>query len=372
MTTRRSTLYATGERGRNRVRVCEDRRTGFLALEYADENGRRVRTSCRTRDPSDAKRMADELAARFARDGRPTASATPLTLARLFEKRHGSITLTTAEARAARLLCEIVGRGKRCDELRPSDLERFAIERRRRGSLSARDGRAVRARTIQHDVKVLLAALRWAVRERLLARHPLEYYRVAGETSPRRPGLVAQEYAAMLEAADRVHPFARPLLVLARETGHRINAVLSLRWEDVNTAQRRVVWRAAHDKKRREHTTPLSQAAVTALDVRAADLIAAGGSLTGPVFPASNGEPVRVDVARAWWLRMENLAGIAHVAGRGWHSLRRAFATELMREPLAVLKALGGWADAQTIVQCYQRPAEEELQRALDARELRA
>ena len=41
--------------------------------------------------------------------------------------------------------------------------------------------------------------------------------------------------------------------------------------------------------------------------------------------------------------------------GRGWHSLRRKFAKDLMNQPLKVLCELGGWKTAKTAVRCYQR-----------------
>ncbi len=41
--------------------------------------------------------------------------------------------------------------------------------------------------------------------------------------------------------------------------------------------------------------------------------------------------------------------------GRGWHSLRRKFASDLMDQPLKVLCELGGWKTAHTVLQCYQR-----------------
>ncbi len=58
--------------------------------------------------------------------------------------------------------------------------------------------------------------------------------------------------------------------------------------------------------------------------------------------------------------------------GRGWHSLRRKFASELMDKPLKVLCDLGGWKQAKTVMDCYQRPNEDQLREALaDRRRVR-
>jgi hypothetical protein len=70
---------------------------------------------------------------------------------------------------------------------------------------------------------------------------------------------------------------------------------------------------------------------------------------------------------------METLAGLPREPGRGWHSLRRKFATELKHVPLKDLSYLGGWKDHQTILACYQRADAETMQQALKSRtELRA
>ena len=74
-------------------------------------------------------------------------------------------------------------------------------------------------------------------------------------------------------------------------------------------------------------------------------------------------------VVQRWWRKAEKLAGLERKRGRGWHTLRRKFATDLMYEPLKVLCKLGGWRDAETVLTCYQRPDEDAMRSALDRRE---
>ena len=72
---------------------------------------------------------------------------------------------------------------------------------------------------------------------------------------------------------------------------------------------------------------------------------------------------------RDWWGRCERLAGLEPAERRGWHSLRRKFATDMRtRLPLRDLCDAGGWKDAQTILKCYQQPDEELIREALDGR----
>ena len=64
--------------------------------------------------------------------------------------------------------------------------------------------------------------------------------------------------------------------------------------------------------------------------------------------------------------RPQELAGLEPKRGRGWHSLRRKFASDLMNQPLKVLCELGGWKTAQTVLRCYQRANEDQLRQALE------
>ena len=71
---------------------------------------------------------------------------------------------------------------------------------------------------------------------------------------------------------------------------------------------------------------------------------------------------------RDLWLKAERAAGLERKEGRGWHSLRRKFATEMMHEPLKVLCKLGGSRDAETVLNCYQQPEEQSMRDALERR----
>ncbi|MEJ2206601.1 MAG: hypothetical protein P8170_21120 [Gemmatimonadota bacterium] len=62
------------------------------------------------------------------------------------------------------------------------------------------------------------------------------------------------------------------------------------------------------------------------------------------------------------------MAGLDPKPGRGWHSLRRKFASELMHVPLKTLCELGGWKSPQTVLTCYQHPDQEQLEAALRQR----
>ena len=156
-------------------------------------------------------------------------------------------------------------------------------------------------------------------------------------------------------------------LVLAHETGHRIGAIRQLRCSDVDLEGGVVRWRAEHDKSGYEHRTPVTAEALAALEEARKRNPGIGDA---PVLPAPQdpSKSVGRSLVRDWWKRAQELAGLEPKRGRGWHSLRRKFASDLMDQPLKVLCELGGWKTAQTVLQCYQRADEGQLRNALEHR----
>jgi integrase len=88
------------------------------------------------------------------------------------------------------------------------------------------------------------------------------------------------------------------------------------------------------------------------------------------VFPALTqlGQPTGRMMFRRWWDLAEAAAELEPAERRGWHSLRRSFATELKHAPLADLAFLGGWKSVATVVSVYQQPDDQTMSAALAAR----
>lgn len=87
-----------------------------------------------------------------------------------------------------------------------------------------------------------------------------------------------------------------------------------------------------------------------------------------PLFPSA----IKRHIVGTWWKQLERRARLPRVTGRGWHSLRRNFATDLVDEPLSVVRDLGGWKGTATLMKCYQRPDESRMSAALERRAQRA
>jgi integrase len=184
-----------------------------------------------------------------------------------------------------------------------------------------------------------------------------------------QPIVSQKEYEALVTASDAVDPLCRLLLVLAHKTGHRIGAIRQLRWSDVSLTMDSpsVRWRAELDKIGNEHETPLSTRAVKELRRSRKGRSTIGDGWLFP-SPLDSSEPISRHLVRNWWQKLETASKLAREPGRGWHSLRRKFATELKHAPTKDLQALGGWKDRQTILACYQRSDAVSMKEALQTR----
>ena len=371
--------YGAGEWGRNRVRVFPDPKTGIFQIEWR-KNGRRLTRSLKHRDWSRAKRQADEVAAGFAVHepaGKAEAKPEPLTLGTLLDIYGEEVTPAKAETSqrsdlaATKMFLQFFGRRRKPATLSQRDRDRF-IRARRAGKIGP-SGRPVSDRTIQYDLKFLIAVFNWATKSKdeqgrpLLRSNPLRGLKMPTEKNPTRVVLAEEEYRVLLRVSWEVDWRFHVALVLAHETGHRIGAIRSLRWSDIDLEGGVVRWRAEHEKTGYEHRTPMTAEALAASkEARRRN----PGTGDTPVLPAST-DASRCggrSLVRYWWNRAQKLAGLEPRRGRGWHSLRRKFASDLMDQPLKVLCELGGWKTAKTVLQCSQRADEDRLRRALASR----
>ena len=369
--------YSAGEWGRNRVRVFPDSKTGLYQIEWREE-GRRLTRSLKHRDWRRAKRQADEFAAGYAGpelNGRKEPE--PLTLETLFDIYGEEVTPTKAGASqkydrgTMRMFLQFFGGHRRPDTLSQRDWDRFI--RARRAGRAGRSGRPVGNRTIQQDLKLLIAILNWAAKSRdeegrlLLDSNPLRGLKTPTEKNPTRVLLTDAEYQALLRASEAMDWRFRVALVIAHETGHRIGAIRQLRWSDIDLEAKIIRWRGENEKTGYEHRTPVTAEVLAVLEEARMQNPRGWDS---PVLPAPKDPSRCLDRSRVrvWWDKAQKLAGLEPKRGRGWHSLRRKFASDLMDQPLKVLCQLGGWKTAQTVLQCYQRPDEDQLRKALGHR----
>jgi len=377
--------YCSGERGRNRVRVYEDNRTGIILAEFYERvagstKSKRKRVSLGHRDREQAKQQADDMASGFGKrkQARPLGN---ITLQQLFDIYCREVTPEKAESkrRHDRACAEMFGRFFGSERTAKSvcgrDWDRFIRERRNGKIRPAKKVKAsrVRDRQIAYDLKWLLSVLNWATRAGdgegggLLDKNPLKKLPLPTEKNARRPLITQARFEAMLEVADTVDWRLKVALSLANETGHRIGAVRKLRWSDIDLRSQTVRWRASSDKRSHEHSTPLSDAATAVLMEVQRRSLTIGEAWILP-SPKAASRPCSRHLVKNWWYRAETAAELEHVNGLGWHSLRRKFATELKEIPLKDLCELGGWKSHETILRCYQSADEDTMREALKTR----
>src|SRR6185437_8422740 len=165
-----------------------------------------------------------------------------------------------------------LGAGRAVESLSPSDVDKFVAARRdgKLWPLNSNHSGPVGQTTIWHDVVALKTAINFALKQRdmrgqpLLAADPLIGVRVYKTVSPVQPVADADRYQALKSVAEDVGPMFELALDLAFSTGHRIGAILRLRWADVSFDASQycpwgsIRWRAENDKIRNEHSIPLS------------------------------------------------------------------------------------------------------------------
>ncbi|MHB1861604.1 MAG: tyrosine-type recombinase/integrase [Gemmatimonadaceae bacterium] len=378
-----------GLRG-TRIRLFENRISGVY---YRDVwiGGRKDRRSLHTRDQGEALRRGKALLSELLKGGLEEASGV-VTLGSLWDRfrRESAAWLDNSDGsrkgdeRSAKVLVAFFGEGRDVSTLSENDQTAF-FNARLKGGITLADGsstRPVRTRTAQADLVLLHAMLRWgtrvrlSVRSRLLVSNPLDGVRLAHERNALRPVATWDRFvstrnaiAALRGESTDESVRARWLkidlaLVLAESTGRRLGSIRQLRWEDIDLSLKQIRWRAETDKKGKEWIVPIPDELLTELRIARSIL----GAITGWVFAAQRDSTVPMDrhLFDRWLSEAEKRAGLPKLKGGLWHPYRRKWATERKELPTKDVMAAGGWADADTLLQCYQQCDHESLLRVMN------
>lgn len=378
----RAWSYSAGEWGETRVRVFDRGARGLYAEFYEESSTgtKRVRLALGTTDREKAKQKAESLALAFRTQTK--AKPVELDLATLFDIYEREVTpgkgvnARRHDRLASRLFLLCFGKSRQVKTLSIHDWTRFIAERRsgRLLPLKARPSIPAGPRAIERDLRYLLATLNFACLARnqagepWLDRNPLKGLPMPKAATPRRPALHEDEYRALVEAAPKVHKLFVLALLVAHETGHRIGSIRHLRWSDIDFERKLIRWRGEHDKMAREHITPMTdEVAAGLLAQRKAGATIGDGWIFKTLRSTKEG-PLSMHTLQDWWKSAVAISGLPPVEYRGYHSLRRAFASELKHTNLKDLCALGGWKNATTLLTCYIQPDEATQREALASR----
>jgi integrase len=150
------------------------------------------------------------------------------------------------------------------------------------------------------------------------------------------------------------------------DTGRRITAICSLRYEDLRLETRpdapcgAIRWPEDTDKNLREWVAPITPRVRAALE-----RVLSEGPGIGAAYlfscPTNPSRPVQYERVRTWLRRAEALAEVPKQRGSSFHAYRRAWATARKHLPIVDVAAAGGWRSTATIQRCYQQPDEETM-----------
>ena len=235
----------------------------------------------------------------------------------------------------------------------------------------------MRARVVQAECQWLKQVCRWAVDswkdaqgEPILVRSPVAGFEIPADGEPRRPVVTAERWKLVRAAAERVTmedrtgpehqeqaSYLPEILDLIYLTGHRISAILQLRWHDVlfeveGTPQGVIRWPGETDKSDFEHSVPMNTAIRQVIDRVRRQRPGIGPTCLFPK-PTNRLAPISKERVRQWLLRAEKLAGVPKQDGSLFHPYRRGWATSRKHLPLKDVAAAGGWKRTETLMRHY-------------------
>lgn len=251
------------------------------------------------------------------------------------------------------------------------------------------DRRPVRPRTVQADFQWLhqvcrWAAVRWkdAAGKRVLDGSPTDDFDMPKDGEARQEYVSLERFTAVRQAAsgimmeDRTHgqeyrvSYLPEILDLLWLTGHRVSAVLKLRWQDVlpessEMPHGAIKWKGENDKTGFEHTIPMTAAIRKVIDGIRRDRPGVGGAYLFPK-PTTRLAPISKERVRTWLLRAEKRAGVPKQDGTLFHGYRRGWVTSRKHHPLVDLTKAGGWKRTETVSRHYMKDDTATMMRVLD------
>lgn len=384
------------------VRIYERAAGGVLHRDVRQGDDSRDRKSLGHRDRELAESQARALLRRLV-ELRYAGQTSALTLGQLeilFMQHRGPLLTATRRRTVKSMLVLLLGHFGR--EYPVIDLSQHAVDAyaaaRASGRLKSKRHRGkaegVRAGTVRNELHLLRSMLVWAQGyrsqgRRLLSLDPLVGISLPVEKNMKRPIATEERYQALLTvagAADSKGRF-RTVLVLARHTGRRINAIVNLKTSDVLRSKDHMLgalggagmdlkfadawpngairWPATTDKLGFETLSPINRAAREELDRYLRENPRVGDA---PLFSATEdpGQCVHKELARYWLNRAEKLAKLPRLERGGYHTFRRLWASERRHLPAQDVAAAGGWRSIEVMRSSYQQASAEMVQSVVE------
>ncbi|WP_448619525.1 tyrosine-type recombinase/integrase [Geodermatophilus sp. URMC 65] len=350
-----------------------------INLRVTDETGRASRhtvygdTAQEARDKAAAIRRRVE-GGQLARDRRETVAAFTLhwidTSLQASERKRNTKVMYAGVARTHILGSSLAG--MTLDRVRPSHVEGWVVELRRKGLAES---------TIRSAYTILRAVLDTAVRDGALAANPAAAIRRPRVTAKEAPHLIPAQVAELLRAAEGSR--YAPLFALLVHTGLRRGEALALQWSDVDLGKGILRVRGTLSRidgeltvtepktARSRRFVPISAPAERLLRrlhaAQAAERRLAGSAWreTGFVFTTEFGEPCDPRNAFRALRAAATKAGLPHA---GLHTLRHSAASVMLTRgvPLKVVSDILGHSSIAITGDIYGHVSPDVARQAMD------
>jgi integrase len=357
----------------------------YARVTYTGSDGKRHDLKRRAIDRKDAKRIIKEILEDLETKGEQAIHASRATFNDLADA-YKAVKLKPAEYRDDRKIAgmrSLASASCHLDALvshfgptlvRSITVGRIEQFKQTRLSQKTKRGKDRKVASVNRELEVLRAMLRFAVCEGLLDKNPFELASAPiiskADEVKRIRVLSRDEEERLLEACGPDTPRANitPLIVAALDTGCRRGELLSLVWSDVSFEARTITIRAMTTKTLTARVVPLStrlSAALSALreDAQLQRLYnERSDSPATPVASSSVFGMADYVVEHAW----ESACDAARIEDLRFHDLRATFATRLIEAGMAIeqVAKITGHTQLSTLYAHYIRNTASAVERA--------
>ena len=218
----------------------ENRKGSFYVAWYDSEKRHTRRQSLRTKDEAQAKKR---FALWLVADETDDSGHVSVDIVCDYYIQHHVLVHVEDKARTQTALAHVLEHfgGMQCNNVDPQDVQNY-VSKRTQGII----GHPSKAPTIRRELGSLVAALRFAVRHRMLKRDDEPYIPLPAKSEPKDRVLTDDEETTLLLSAQTIR--CQRFIVLALETGSRKTAIETLTWDRVDL-ERGII--DLHDQRKR-------------------------------------------------------------------------------------------------------------------------
>jgi len=234
-------------------------------------------------------------------------------------------------------------KGKDLADITAEMIDRYKIDRSKSVSIAS----------VNREIACLKKMFAQAVDWGKVKSNPASRIKLFKEYMTRERILTNGEIARLIESSS---PHLRPILIVALNTGMRKNEILTLKWKNVNFAQRQIVIEDIISKSRRSRKVPMNEEVIRVLKT-----ISRAGSV---VFYNPETKKGFNSVRTAFKTACKK----AKIGNLRFHDLRHTAATKMIEAgvDIVTVSKILGHASIEITYQRYCHPSPEGMQLAVE------